>query len=216
MINFPISLKLDNLSSPFRSFLLPLCILLSPGAVLPRTILKDPPGTAPLFKKDNSQVCCHLVATPKQKAMAKKIKLSENTVITKDDKGNLSLVGKAKEALTSFHKMKIEVTIQLYEFSKEAAEKLLHDNNVPYTALIENGDHAKEQYDICVVGGSNVIKLGNDWRWTAEDVIRQLYDGKRDKPLSEQQIMDKSLEEIKKFTQERAKKKTQSLDISNY
>ena len=148
--------------------------------------------------------------------MAKKIKLSENTVITKDDKGNLSLVGKAKEALTSFHKMKIEVTIQLYEFSKEAAEKLLHDNNVPYTALIENGNHAKEQYDICVVGGSNVIKLGNDWRWTAEDVIRQLYDGKRDKPLSEQQIMDKSLEEIKKFTQERAKKKTQSLDISNY
>ena len=104
----------------------------------------------------------------------------------------------------------------MHEFSKEEAEKLLRDNNVPYTALIANGEESKEQYDICVVGGSNVIKLGNDWRWTAEDVIRQLYDGKRDKPLSEQQIMDKSLEEIKKFTQERAKKKTQSLDISNY
>lgn len=153
----------------------------------------------------------------KHKTMAKKIKLTENTVITKDDKGNLSLVGKAKEALTSFHKMKIEVTIALHEFDKEQAEKLLKENNVPYSSIISAGEKTKDNFDICVVGGSNVIKLGNDWRWTAEDVIRQLYDGKRDKPLSEQQIMDKSLEDIKKFTQERAKKnKGMPNDIIGY
>lgn len=138
--------------------------------------------------------------------MAKKIKLTENTVVTKDDKQKLSLVGKAKEALTSFSKMKIQVYIHLYEHSKEEIEKLLKENNVPYAGIIANGEQSKEDFDLCVVGGSNVIKLGPDWRWTAEDVIRQLYDAKHDKPMSEQQIMDKSLEDIKKFTQERAKK----------
>ena len=146
----------------------------------------------------------------------KKIKLTENTVVTKDDKKELSLVGNAKEALTSFNKMKIQVYIQLREHNKEEVEKLLKDNNVPYTGILADGEKSKEEFDLCVVGGSNVIKLGSNWRWTAEDVIRQLYDAKRDKPMSEQQIMDKSLEDIKKFTQERAKKGKSDAVMESY
>lgn len=139
--------------------------------------------------------------------MAKKVLLSEKTVVTKDDEGNISLVGKVKEVLTSFNKMKIQVTIELDEHKKEAVEKLLKDNNVPYDNIISRNasEEDKQKYDIYVVGGSNVIKMDDDWRWTANSVVRKLYDGSERNPMSEQQIMDKELEQIKKYAQERSK-----------
>ena len=51
--------------------------------------------------------------------MAKKVLTTESCVITSDDKKSLSLVGKAKEALTTLAKNKIEVTILLDKVSKE-------------------------------------------------------------------------------------------------
>ena len=143
--------------------------------------------------------------------MAKKVLLSEKTVVTKDDEGNISLVGKVKEVLTSFNKMKIQVTIELHEHKKEEVEKLLKENNVPYDNIISrNADEEdKQNYDLYVVGGSNVIKMDDDWRWTANDIVRKLYDGSERKPMSEQQIMDKELEQIKKYAQERAKESAQ-------
>lgn len=138
--------------------------------------------------------------------MAKKIKLWENTVVTKDDKGNLVLVGYAKEALTSFDKMKIGVDIHLHDHSKEEIEKLLKENEVPYGKLIPAEDKAENtDYDLCIVAG-NVLKL-YDWKWTAEEIIRKLYDKSDEKQESEQESMNKRLEQIKKYTQERAKKK---------
>ena len=43
--------------------------------------------------------------------MGKSINVHEACIITKDDKGNLSLVGKAKEALTSLQKNKVSVHV---------------------------------------------------------------------------------------------------------
>ena len=138
--------------------------------------------------------------------MAKNIKLWENTVVTTDEKGNPALVGFAKEALVSFDKMKIDVTIQLKDHDKETVEKLLKDNDVPYKKIItsDEKEDGKDKYDLCVVGG-NVVKLGS-WKWTAEEVVGKLCD-KEEKQMSEQESMNKRLEDIKKFTQERNKKK---------
>ena len=63
--------------------------------------------------------------------MSKSINVHEACVITKDDKGNLSLVGKAKEALTTLKKNKVSVCILLCDNKKEDVEKFLNDNNVP-------------------------------------------------------------------------------------
>lgn len=138
--------------------------------------------------------------------MAKKIKITENTVITHDDKGKPSLVGKAKEALNSFHKMKIDVTILLDKTDKDTVEKLLRDNDVPYADIIQNNGDNEQHYDLCVVGGTNVVKLDDNWMWTAEEVVRRLYDGSANNtPRSEQQTFDKALADIKKYAQQRAK-----------
>lgn len=138
--------------------------------------------------------------------MAKKVKIMECCVLTKDDKGNLSLVGKAKEAITAFQKKNIAVTIALTDTSKEDAEKFLNDNNVTGCSFKELPKD-DETFDICVVGGSNIIQHHSDWRWTAEDVVRRLYDKKPDAPVSEQKKMDDSLSEIIKLTKERNKKR---------
>ena len=45
--------------------------------------------------------------------MSKSINVHEACVITKDDKGNLSMVGKAKDALTTWKKLKVSVWILL-------------------------------------------------------------------------------------------------------
>lgn len=140
--------------------------------------------------------------------MAKKIKITENTVLTHDDKGNLSLVGHAKEALTSFDKMKISVTILLDETSEEKAAAFLKDNNVPYAALLTMPKpDKKEDFDLCVIGGRNVIHLDDEWRWTASSVVRRLFEKpQQDKVPTEQEVFDKELQNIKKFAQERSKK----------
>ncbi len=138
--------------------------------------------------------------------MAKKIKLLENTVVTKDEKGNLSLVGFAKEALTSFDKMNVDVTIFLHEHKKDDVEKLLKENDVPYKNIITSDDKKEdEDFDLCVVGG-NVIEL-DEWKWTAENVIRKLFDKENKQPLSEQDEMNRRLAQIKKYAQERSKSK---------
>ena len=137
--------------------------------------------------------------------MAKKVKIVECCVLTKDDKGALSLVGKAKEAITSLIKNKIDVTIALCETSKEDAEKFLKESNIEGVNFLELPKE-DEQYDAVVVGGSNVITLHSDWKWTLEDLVRHLYDGRDDKPKSEQQQMDAMVKDIKKLTQERARK----------
>lgn len=137
--------------------------------------------------------------------MAKKVKIIECCVLTKDDKGALSLVGKAKEAITSLIKNKIDVTIVLCETSKEDAEKFLKESNIEGVNFLELPKE-DEQYDAVVVGGSNVITLHSDWKWTLEDLVRHLYDGRDDKPKSEQQQMDAMVKDIKKLTQERARK----------
>ena len=62
--------------------------------------------------------------------MAKKVKIMEACIITSDDKGQRSLVGKAKEALTTFSKNKIDVTIVLDKTPKEDAEKFLKENTL--------------------------------------------------------------------------------------
>ncbi len=145
--------------------------------------------------------------------MSKNVKIMECCVLTKDDKGNLSLVGKAKEAITAFQKHNISVTIALIDTSKEDAEKFLTDNNVKNCSFIEMPEQ-KESFDAVIVGGSNVITHHSDWRWTAEDVVRRLYDNKPDKPLSEQKKMDDSLNEIIKLTKERNKKRSQGEPIA--
>lgn len=137
--------------------------------------------------------------------MAKKVKIIECCVLTKDDKGALSLVGKAKEAITSLIKNKIDVTIALCETSKEDAEKFLKESNIEGVNFLELPKE-DEQYDAVVVGGSNVITLHSDWKWTLEDLVRHLFDGRDDKPKSEQQQMDAMVKDIKKLTQERARK----------
>lgn len=67
--------------------------------------------------------------------MGKSINVHEACVITKDDKGNLSMVGKAKEALTTLKKNKVSVCILLCDNKKEDVEKFLNDNNVPFASL---------------------------------------------------------------------------------
>lgn len=50
--------------------------------------------------------------------MSKSINVHEACVITQDDKGNLSMVGKAKEALTTLKKNKVSVCILLCDNKK--------------------------------------------------------------------------------------------------
>lgn len=57
--------------------------------------------------------------------MSKSINVHEACIITKDDKGNLSLVGKAKEALTTLKKNKVSVCILLCDNKKEDVESSL-------------------------------------------------------------------------------------------
>lgn len=75
--------------------------------------------------------------------MSKSINVHEACIITKDDKGNLSMVGKAKEALTSLQKNKVSVHILLCQSKKEDVEKFLTDNNVPFTSILTK-EEAKE------------------------------------------------------------------------
>ena len=149
-----------------------------------------------------------------------KIKITDNAIVTKDDKGNLSLIGNAKEALASFSKLKINVTIGLHDNDKDKVTQLLKDNNVPYTDIIDctkpDDDKKKDDFDLIVIGGNKVVVL-EEWRWTAERVVSRLFDKTEPKKeLSVQERMDKNLAQIKKLAQERSKKKSMSTDIIGY
>lgn len=137
--------------------------------------------------------------------MAKKVKITENCIITSDDKGQRSLIGKAKEALTTLDKNKIDVYIVLDGTSKEDAEKFLKENNVPYKALMTMDEQKKDdKFDAFVVGDSNVVLLSGDWQWTLESIVDKLYNNS-EKPSaqkSEQTKMDDKFKDYKHWADE--------------
>lgn len=151
--------------------------------------------------------------------MAKKIKITECCVITSDEKGQRSLVGKAKEALTTLSKNKIDVTIFLETTPKEDAEKFLKENNVPYKELMNADDYKdgeKPKFDVCVIGDNNVVLLKNDWDWCLNQVVDKLYD-REEKPVhkSEQEKMDDRFSDYKRWAEQAnaARKKSQGQSI---
>lgn len=103
--------------------------------------------------------------------MSKSINVHEACVITKDDKGNLSLVGKAKEALTTLKKNKVSVCILLCDNKKEDVEKFLNDNNVPFASISTKEETDKDgntkrvdppKADVTIMPSSKVITLRDD------------------------------------------------------
>ena len=135
--------------------------------------------------------------------MSKSINVHEACVITKDDKGNLSLVGKAKEALTTLKKNKVSVCILLCDNKKEDVEKFLNDNNVPFASLSTKQETDKDgntvhvdppKADVTIMPSSKVITLRDDWQWCLDDIARRLWGKeKKENPKSEQQRMDDSM-----------------------
>ena len=130
----------------------------------------------------------------------KRVKVTECCIITSDDKGQRSLVGNAKEALTTLSKNNIDVYIKLEAADKEAAEKFLKDNNVPYKGFVESKD---EKFDACIIGENNVVILRNDWQWALSELVDKLYDNsERKHHPSEQQKMDDKFKEYKHWADE--------------
>lgn len=135
--------------------------------------------------------------------MGKSINVHEACVITKDDKGNLSMVGKAKEALTTLKKNKVSVCILLCDKKKEDVEKFLNDNNVPFASLSTKEETDKDgntkhvdppKADVTIMPSSKVITLRDDWQWCLGDIARRLWGKeKKENPKSEQQRMDDSM-----------------------
>lgn len=151
--------------------------------------------------------------------MAKKIKITECCVITSDEKGQRSLVGKAKEVLTTLSKNKIDVTIFLETTPKEDAEKFLKENNVPYKELMNADDYKdgeKPKFDVCVIGDNNVVLLKNDWDWCLNQIVDKLYD-REQKPVhkSEQEKVDDRFSDYKRWAEQAnaARKKSQGPSI---
>lgn len=154
--------------------------------------------------------------------MAKKVKITENCIITSDDKGQRSLVGKAKEALTTLEKNKIDVYIVLDNTSKEDAEKFLKENNVPYTELMTMDEQKKgDKFDAFVVGDPTVVLLSSDWQWTLESIVDKLYNTaeKPDVQQSEQTKMDDKFKDYKHWADEanaaRKKRRETSVDSAS-
>lgn len=138
----------------------------------------------------------------------------EACVITTDDKGQRSLVGKAKEALTTFSKNKIDVTIMLDSTPKEDAEKFLKENNVPYKELLTEDEYLekKPKFDACIIPDGNVVVLRDDWSWCMDNLVDKLY-RKSEQPAqkSEQEKMDDKFKQYKKWADE-ANKRSQKSD----
>ena len=129
--------------------------------------------------------------------MSKTINVHEACVVTHDDKGNLSLVGKAKEALTTLNKNKVSVNIILCDSKKEDLEKFLNENNVPFTSIHSKGEEEKSEdgkekkADVTIMPSSMVITLNDDWKWCLDDIANRLWGAKKKKaPMSEQEQMD--------------------------
>ena len=135
--------------------------------------------------------------------MSKSINVHEACVITKDDKGNLSLVGKAKEALTTLKKNKVSVCILLCDNKKEDVEKFLNENNVPFASLSTKQETDKDgntvhvdppKADVTIMPSSKVITLRDDWQWCLDDIAQRLWgEKKKEAPKSEQQSMDEAM-----------------------
>lgn len=135
--------------------------------------------------------------------MGKSINVHEACVITQDDKGNLSMVGKAKEALTTLKKNKVSVCILLCDNKKEDVEKFLNDNNVPFASLSTKEETDKDgntkhvdppKADVTIMPSSKVITLRDDWQWCLDDIAQRLWgEKKKENPKSEQQRMDDSM-----------------------
>lgn len=132
--------------------------------------------------------------------MAKEINVHESCIVTKDDKGNLSLVGKAKEVLTSLHKHKVLVHILLGDGKKEDVEKFLNENSVPFASVVNKDDGEGKNAAVTVMPSSKVIVLNGDWKWCLDDIVRRLW-GKKSKesPKSEQQAMDSAMDDYIKW-----------------
>lgn len=148
--------------------------------------------------------------------MAKKVKIMESCVITSDEKGQRSLVGKAKEALTTFSKNKIDVTIVLDKTPKEDAEKFLKENNVPFKELMTDDElhEKKPKFDACIIPDGNVVVLHDDWTWCMDNLVDKLY-RKSEKPAekSEQEKMDDKFKQYKQWADEANKRKNQGTVI---
>lgn len=142
--------------------------------------------------------------------MAKRVKIMEACVITSDDKGQRLMVGKAKEALTTFSKNKIDVTILLENTSKEDAEKFLKENNVPYKELMTDDEYRekKPKFDACIIPDGNVVVLRDDWTWCMDNLVDKLYRKSEQPPQkTEQEKMDDKFKQYKKWADEANNKK---------
>lgn len=147
----------------------------------------------------------------------KKIKVTESCIITKDDKGKLSLVANAKEALTTLSKNNVDVYILLKETSKDDAAKLLKDNDVAYKELMTKEDFKDKEepkFDACVVGENNIVQLTYGWRSALDSLINILY-GKNNSAQqeSEQEKMDNSYKRYKHYAEE-ANKANKNTSVS--
>lgn len=128
----------------------------------------------------------------------KKVKLLSCIVVNRDEKGELTLVGKAKEAINAMAKKKIQVDICIDEegLTKEDLKKFLEENNVTVNNIfIKDEKPEKEEYDAVVLGGSKLILHRNDWQWTLNDIVDKLYGPqKKEKHYSEQKQMDDAMD----------------------
>lgn len=150
--------------------------------------------------------------------MTKKILIIESCVITSDEKKNLSLVGKAKEALTTLSKNKISVTILLEKSKKEDVENFLKENNVPFSGLAEGTTSFTDMVkgvDAVVIPDTRFVTLRSDWEWALNGIVDKLFDD-REKPKqkSEQQKMDDTFKDYKRYADEaNVARKKKSNDI---
>lgn len=145
----------------------------------------------------------------------KKVYMSECCVLTTDDKGQRTLVGKAKEALTTLDKNNIDVTILLESTDKEAAEKFLKENSVPFKELKPWSEMKKDEdkYDVLLLGENNVVLLRSDWEYTLDNIVDKLYGAEEKKPhVSEQQKMDDKFKTYKHWADEAAKAKKKQME----
>ena len=145
----------------------------------------------------------------------KKVKITECCIITNDDKGQRSLVGKAKEALTTLSKNKIDVSVFLEKTDKEAAAAFLKENNVPYKELVsveDFKDGKMPKFDASIIGDNNVVLYRNDWQWALNELVDKLYDNReKEQHPSEQQKMDDKFKEYKRWADESNKARNQKV-----
>lgn len=144
----------------------------------------------------------------------KKVYMSECCVVTKDDKGQLSMVGKSKESLTTLSKNNIAVTILLEGTDKDSIDKFLKENNVPFSELKPWSEmkQGEDKYDALLLGENNIVLLRSDWEWALNQLVDKLYDKREKEPhKSEQQKMDDKFNQYKHWADEanKAHKKLQ-------